>query len=391
MPTPSKSQLKRISHKVRHNKALSDDEIAAVQNWRSAHGRVINSWKSILLNRRSKLKLSKKSAEIGQRLKRYPTIIGKLQRHPKMCITSMHDIAGCRVIFKNIDDLHKFRNDILNNSHFAHIRKNSTKYEYISSPKDDGYRGIHDVYECKNPGSPIDGLRVEIQYRTLAQHIWSTTVESIGMMTGSHIKFGQGSSSVSKYFQVCSEIFARTLENKNSCLPDMSYLDLAGRYLVNEYKTGIVKKLSLFKLAVKSLKSQGNNKNFVLAFLPSKGIGHKNEMEVAAFKNRNEAVLYYNQKELSLVNEPYSDVVMVTAESMRALKLLFPNYFLKSTDFDRQLDDSLSKLSDLVRKEKVGFRPVKWVLKMVVIGALINKGHRLHFSGCFERLTSSKQ
>src|SRR5215207_3906826 len=46
---------------------------------------------------------------VAQRLKRRKTIFDKLRREPNMQLSTMQDVAGARVIFKNIDDLMAFR------------------------------------------------------------------------------------------------------------------------------------------------------------------------------------------------------------------------------------------------------------------------------------------
>src|SRR5690606_32564106 len=94
--------------------------------------------------------------EFAQRLKRRNTVIDKLRRKDSAGnplirdVTAMHDFAGCRLIFENISDLHSFR-DYMHSSRVMknvnHSLKNDVdKYDYISSPKFTGYRGIHDVY-----------------------------------------------------------------------------------------------------------------------------------------------------------------------------------------------------------------------------------------------------
>jgi putative GTP pyrophosphokinase len=73
----------------------------------------------------------------------------------------MDDVAGCRLIFPNIDELRAFRADV-HRARFRHQLRNSPeKYDYIEQPKDTGYRGIHDVYSYdvnSVTGRPFKGL-----------------------------------------------------------------------------------------------------------------------------------------------------------------------------------------------------------------------------------------
>ncbi len=78
-----------------------------------------------------------------------------------MQLARMDDVAGCRLIFKNVKELNSFRAEFLR-AHFRHKRRNDLeKYDYIKRPKDTGYRGIHDVYEYdvnSEEGKQLAGL-----------------------------------------------------------------------------------------------------------------------------------------------------------------------------------------------------------------------------------------
>ncbi|MEO6697058.1 MAG: RelA/SpoT domain-containing protein [Gammaproteobacteria bacterium] len=129
---------------------------------------------------------------MAQRHKRKRTIFDKLRRFPSMQLSRMDDIAGCRIIFNNTNDLYSFR-DKFHKARFNHKRRNDAdKYDYIKFPKSTGYRGIHDVYEYdvnSEAGRSYAGLFVELQYRTTVQHAWATAVEVIGFITQSQPKF----------------------------------------------------------------------------------------------------------------------------------------------------------------------------------------------------------
>lgn len=107
----------------------------------------------------------------------------------------MDDVAGCRLIFSSIDRLNSFRGKF-HRVRFNHKRRNGVdKYNYIKTPKRTGYRGMHDIYEYDVNllvGKDLKGLFLEIQYRTLVQHAWSTAVEVIGFVTESQSKFQKG-------------------------------------------------------------------------------------------------------------------------------------------------------------------------------------------------------
>ena len=54
----------------------------------------------------------------------------------------MDDVAGCRLIFKTLEELDAFRNSFLG-ARFNHERRNAVdKYDYIKSPRDTGFGPI---------------------------------------------------------------------------------------------------------------------------------------------------------------------------------------------------------------------------------------------------------
>ena len=50
-----------------------------------------------------------------------------------MNLARMHDIAGCRLIFKNIEDINIFREE-LHKAKFNHYLKEDECKDYISNP-----------------------------------------------------------------------------------------------------------------------------------------------------------------------------------------------------------------------------------------------------------------
>lgn len=164
-PNYSKSRVSLAGANVR-NSCASEQDTLIIENWRASHNHILNSWQATLRNR-----CKGKEIVFAQRLKRRATVFNKLQREPNMALARMHDIAGCRLIFKNIKELNEYR-DSLHHSRMKHKRKSPDGYNYIDMPANSGYRGVHDVYEYNNimrKDRPQDwnGLLVEIQYRTI--------------------------------------------------------------------------------------------------------------------------------------------------------------------------------------------------------------------------------
>ena len=100
--------------------------------------------------------------EVTQRLKRADRIIEKLVRHPRMQLTTMDDIGGCRVVVPTLGDLDKLQR-------YLHRRWGDsvkTRRNYVADPKPTGYRAYHLVVIRH-------GMPIEVQLRTAWQQNWA--------------------------------------------------------------------------------------------------------------------------------------------------------------------------------------------------------------------------
>lgn len=132
---------------------------------------------------------------IAQRLKRLPRIIEKLHRHPRMRLSQMQDVGGCRAILPDKAAI---------DSVLAGIRRNwevITVDDYIAEPKPDGYRAIHVI--VRRGGVPI-----EVQLRTFGQQDWADEVERIDGRVDYAVKDGEGPAHVLRYLWLLAEVIA---------------------------------------------------------------------------------------------------------------------------------------------------------------------------------------
>ena len=204
----SKNELDRAGERIRAGSGTSND-LAMLDNWRASHLYVLNTFQSSLRFRRARSP-GGDAITIAQRLKRRPTIIDKLGREQGMSLARMHDIAGCRLIFPDIQSLDRFRGGVLSSRAAHELVGGNDRYNYIDNPKSSGYRGIHDVYKYNvgsTGGVKWNGLRVEIQYRTSVQHAWATAVEISDIVNATRLKFSQAHEDISRLFLICGEIF----------------------------------------------------------------------------------------------------------------------------------------------------------------------------------------
>ena len=195
MKNMSNTALNKIGDIIRAQRYDSDYEnaVKALNNWREVHGAILDSYydKCVKLAK----KIDKNNIIVAQRLKRLPTIIGKLNRFEDMRLSSMQDIAGVRIIVSDMKQLSTIEKRI---SRWRNLKRVK---DYISNPKASGYRGKHFIFE-KN------GMFIEVQLRTQFQHIWATSVETIDIFRGTTLKEKDDNSYWHDFFCQVSSIFA---------------------------------------------------------------------------------------------------------------------------------------------------------------------------------------
>jgi len=334
-PERSRKQLTKAG--LRIGKGLEDfDDIITLEKWRASHAYVINTFQANLRGRSIGTDIV-----VGTRLKRRATILNKLKRFPDMQLGRMHDIAGCRVIFPSLEDLLSFREGF-HSARFSHKRRHveDDRWNYLNFPKQDGYRGVHDVYEYNvksDTGIAFNGLLIEVQYRTLLQHSWATAVEVAGLLTHNNPKFGQGSPEVIEFFAAASELLARVYENSNASLPYTSKDELIRSIKKLENETRI---LQLFRrVNSKIVNIDFKNNNILIFPLVSAAKENESDLRVLSFDNVFRAIDRYNHYEREYQGK--ADVVLVRADSFENMRVTFRNYFADTTDFVYLLDNAL--------------------------------------------------
>lgn len=254
-PGGSKSRVNRAGEAVRNSKATAED-LEVIEEWRAAHRDVLNTFQAIL-----RIRMRDKNVIVAQRHKRKNTIFDKLQRLPNMQLARMDDVAGCRLIFKDIQDITRFREDF-HKARFNHKMRNpSDKYDYINHPKSTGYRGIHDVYEYdvnSEAGKWLKGLYIEIQYRTLVQHAWATAVEVVGFVTESQPKFEKGDNRYQQAMAYASEILARAHEGMKGPFPELSDKEVLEKFLTLDKDLALMQTLRGLNQAKSSISEKKN-------------------------------------------------------------------------------------------------------------------------------------
>lgn len=333
IPKYSKKDVERAGQVLSLNNPSAKDEQHALQilnNWRSSHAYPLQ----VIANN---LRSNNTHATVVQRLKRLESITQKLKRFPNMSLYRMQDLGGCRIIVDTIDDVYKAV-DKYKSSKIRHILKR--EYDYIQNPKESGYRSYHMVYQFHSDKKDTynKNMLIEIQFRTVLQHIWATAVEMMELYTGTNLKSGVGNTDILRFFTLVSSIFA--IKEEMPICPNTSdnYNDLVNELRLIDAKYNILSMINALSVAI----YYTNNKH----------IEQKNGYYILIL-DRKENTLHiqpYSKRQIELATDVYNKiecnhntnnvyVVLVAANSFDTLKTAYPNYFVDMSVFIKIMTD----------------------------------------------------
>lgn len=330
-PKHSKNKVKKAGEyliKADVNSSEFNDAIPVFHNWRSAHAFPMQIMLDLL--RKNSLRIDENSIAV-QRLKRVISIYRKLMREKGMNLSRMEDIAGCRAVLDNVKYVKKVHM-LLKNSRTKNILHRER--DYISSPKESGYRGIHLIYKYNGSKSEYHGMAVELQIRSKIQHSWATAVEVVGAYTRQALKASTGDTMWLDVFKFISVEFSK-LEN---CKIDERYIGVDTFQEMSERidRLNLFERLRAFKVATKALtQDKENGAGYFIVLLEL----DENLVSYTRFgkSQLDEATTYYDEQEKLYKDNSSKDVVMVSAGSVRDLKRAYPNYFADTSLFEKYL------------------------------------------------------
>lgn len=336
-----------------------------ISEWRSYH-----SYPMSFLLRVIKALLKKnnvKATVLCQRLKRMPSIEGKIIARPRMNASNMQDVAGIRIVLSKISDVYTVF-DLLNTLNKPNdLNKSKTKcfeivqnktHDYIKSPKADGYRSIHVVfkYECKSINRLVSsGKLIEVQIRTQLQHDWGTAVESLGIINKEMYKRGAGNKEILRFFALVSYLFAM----REGCpVPEIekpkTRLKILKELKTIDKKYSIINKLEVNK--VDRILGNSSTDPFFYLLTLADGKNNKKFLEVKSLskdKKKFAEWLYENAEDEGKL-EYKKSVLLLNTISYSDLELAYPNYFLKADTFIKNYKEEF-KISKLVESFIRGF------------------------------------
>ena len=209
-PAYSRSQVNDAGVTLGDSSASPRDNSRArtiINNWRASHSFPLNA---LQMNLRNTIAGFGEAALVAQRLKRMSSIEAKLRRAHHMQLARMHDIGGCRAVLPFADDVL----DVVRRCDKSRaLHEPLRRYDYLTSPRDSGYRGVHLVYGYRTRSHAhalYAGMRIEIQLRSRLQHAWATAVETVGTFSGQALKSSEGHEAWLRFFSLMATELACT-------------------------------------------------------------------------------------------------------------------------------------------------------------------------------------
>jgi hypothetical protein len=301
-----------------------------INNWRSSHSFPLNTFQVGL--RRNAREIDPDSL-IAQRIKRLSSIESKLDRFRWLKLSEMQDIGGCRAVLSSVRRVDLLTRRYLEETNIRHALDDFD--DYIRKPKRSGYRGIHLIYRYQSDRKDTyNGLKIEMQFRTPLQHAWATAVETVGTFIQQALKASRGEKEWLRFFALMGTALA--LREKQPAVPDTPESETALRRELRHYmrKLDVVPRLQAYGSAMRTLEGVGTRtaRYFLLSLDPgAKRVnvyGYKSHELLQASKD-------YLDVEKEIVGTAGAEAVLVSVESVSALRRAYPNYFLDTRAFLR--------------------------------------------------------
>ena len=260
-----------------------------------------------------------------------------------MKLSQMQDLGGCRAIMPDIDSLRTLY-DVYRtaNDDFVQADGGMKCYNYLESPKVDGYRGIHLVGRYKaraKKNEHWNGQRIEIQLRTQLQHAFSTAVETVTAFTRTPLKFGGGPADWRRFFSLVGTMFA--IQEGTPHVPntpsDPARLRTELSRLMSSLR--VRKRLRGWTAALSLLpKKEMKDARWILLVLDVDA----DTIQTTGFSDARKtlqavAIIETSQEAAHL------DAVLVGVNSIKSLRTAYPNYYADTAAFVKALNHALRK------------------------------------------------
>lgn len=316
--------------------------------WRFQHETPLETAISLL---EEESKKHDKAAIFAKRLKRYPSIVVKLRRFPKMKLKNMQDIGGCRAIVSSKKKLYQIIRELRKRDEFRN-NENALRFkDYIKSPKVDGYRGYHLVGTFKDQNR--NNKLIELQLRTTIQHDWATALEIVDLFTGQALKSNKGEENWREFFRLVSQHFSlmeeihlfaqksqdeQFIQYQKKLISNNKYFHTGAKIFSYEANLKVMKNLEAFAhslMVADEHVSEQQVSGYVLLKVDTQNTNVSSTIFSDSQNDEAEKMYLEFEKEASGASDIV--VALVSTTALGGIKEAYPNYFADSTEFIKYL------------------------------------------------------
>ena len=313
------------------------ETLGIINNWRSAHAYPLNTMKMALLMRSRRID---QQGIIAQRVKRLSSIRDKLDRYGALKLSEMQDIAGCRAIVSSVGHV------------FELVKRYERKYsthvlddysDYIGKPKSDGYRSYHLIYRYSDDRHPeYEGLKVEMQFRSVLQHAWATAVETADIFYSQGLKSHRGLPEWRRFFALMGSVIA--LRERCRRIPRTPKIESE---LINELRyyanqLDVVTRLRAFGQTLNVIGTGNIQRRGIKYVLLALSPGEEKELALYGYRATDIERAAQAYDEFERTKQEGGDAVLVSVSDATSLRRAYPNYFLDTTVFLDALEQAIS-------------------------------------------------
>jgi hypothetical protein len=253
-----------------------------------------------------------------------------------MKLSRMHNIGGCRAVLASVAKV-----DQLVGIYRKGAAKNPNDrseliriYNYITDPKEDGYRSVHLVYKYRSAAPErerYNNLRIEVQIRSKLQHAWATAVETVATFTGQALKSNTSEGDWRRFFALMGHAMA--IRERRPWVPGMpsdykevktELRDLAGTL-------NVIDRLAGWSAAIRRATATARGADCFLLVLDLE----QKMLRVTPYRadQWTQATTDYSRIEELAEEKPQVQAVLVAVDSISALQKAYPNYYADTSAF----------------------------------------------------------
>lgn len=182
----SKTQIDRLGDRLKKG-GITEADLRLLDEYRRSFS---EAYESVVVAIKAELGLE----PTGRPAKSTTSISDKLLRE-SIRLTQIQDIAGCRIIVSELAEQERVV-ELL-----ERLFDKAIVVDRREHPSH-GYRAVHVIVG-------LNGKLVEIQVRTLLQHVWAELSEKLSDVIDPAIKYGRGNETIVKVLLESSEVIAR--------------------------------------------------------------------------------------------------------------------------------------------------------------------------------------